>query len=700
MSSSSDPLPFTHPLSYEHASKEVERLTKEINHHNYRYYVENNPEISDSEYDHLLKRLEQLEAQFPELRSPSSPTQSVGVQPEGAFKKVVHRRPMLSLANAYSLEEIKEFLTRVKKFLGLISDNDLSLVCEPKIDGLSFSATYKQGLFVQGATRGNGIEGEDITANLRVIHEFPLQLHLKNPPDFLEVRGEVYMRHDHFASLNLERAHQELPLFANPRNAAAGSLRQLDPSITRQRNLNYFIYNCSESSTKLAISHSEALMKLKEAGFCINPYIEECHSVEEIAAYYQRLYDLRSQLDYDIDGLVYKVNQLELQEALGTVARSPRWAIAHKFPAEQAKTRIEKIIVQVGRTGALTPVALLVPINIGGVIVSRASLHNIDEIERKDVREGDMVIVERAGDVIPYIRAVDPSFRPSSSKPYQFPTECPACGNHVIREEGEAVIRCTGGFNCPEQVIEKLRHFVSRAAFDIEGLGDKQISFFWEKDWIRSPIDIFQLPEKIHQGVVPLSSEAGWGEKSIENLCQAIETSRTISLERFIYALGIRHIGIGNAKLLARFYGTAKEWLSAMKAINTDPTIEDNLLLINGIGNKVVFELKQFMSHPENQFLLEELFKRVRIATNNLQNAFIESSPIMGKTLVFTGTLEKMGRQQAKAKAESLGARIASSVSSKTDFVIAGENAGSKLSEAQKLGITILSEEEWLALIG
>lgn len=700
MSSSSDSLSFTHPLSYEHASKEVERLTKEINHHNYRYYVENNPEISDSEYDHLLKRLEQLEAQFPELRSPSSPTQSVGVQPEGAFKKVVHRRPMLSLANAYSLEEIKEFLTRVKKFLGLISDNDLSLVCEPKIDGLSFSATYKQGLFVQGATRGNGIEGEDITANLRVIHEFPLQLHLKNPPDFLEVRGEVYMRHDHFASLNLERAHQELPLFANPRNAAAGSLRQLDPSITRQRNLNYFIYNCSESSTKLATSHSEALMKLKEAGFCINPYIEECHSVAEIAAYYQRLYDLRSQLDYDIDGLVYKVNQLELQEALGTVARSPRWAIAHKFPAEQAKTRIEKIIVQVGRTGALTPVALLVPINIGGVIVSRASLHNIDEIERKDVREGDMVIVERAGDVIPYIRAVDPSFRPSSSKPYQFPTECPACGNHVIREEGEAVIRCTGGFNCPEQVIEKLRHFVSRAAFDIEGLGDKQISFFWEKGWIRSPIDIFQLPEKIHQGVVPLSSEVGWGEKSIENLCQAIETSRTISLERFIYALGIRHIGIGNAKLLARFYGTAKEWLSAMKAINTDPTIEDNLLLINGIGNKVVLELKQFMSHPENQFLLEELFKRVRITTNNLQNAFIESSPIMGKTLVFTGTLEKMGRQQAKAKAESLGARIASSVSSKTDFVIAGENAGSKLSEAQKLGITILSEEEWLALIG
>ncbi len=670
--------------------QEYEHLIKEINHHDELYYGHDAPEISDQEYDNLRKKCEEIERDYPELISPDSPSLNVGIKPQEKFGKVEHNVPMLSLANGFREEDIKNFIERVNRFLGFPEESDVDLWCEPKIDGLSFSARFEDGKYVKGATRGDGRMGEDITENLKYVKDFP-KLLKGNPPHILEARGEVYMSHQDFALLNKQREEGGEELFANPRNSAAGSLRQLDPTITAKRPLRYFMYAIGEVSEVISDTQSGLNKALKSYGFVVNENVTLAHDLPEAMKFYNKLEKDRHDLSYDIDGVVYKVNRLDYQERLGTVSRSPRWAIAHKFPAEQAITRLEKITIQVGRTGALTPVAELKPVTVGGVVVSRATLHNEDEIVRKDIREGDIVTVQRAGDVIPQIISVDVTKRDESSKPYHFPENCPVCGGIAIQEEGEAVKRCSNSLFCPAQQIEKLRHFVSRNAFDIEGLGEKQIEAFYKAGLIKTPIDIFELSNK------PISEREGWGKKSAENLFSAIDKSKNISLERFIYALGIRYIGEATAKLLARHYKTMDVWVNAMKeAGNRESDTYRELCNIDGIGPKLISEMVKFFMNPDNINFINELAAKLNIKDVEVTES---NSPLSGKTIVFTGTMALMTRSEAKARAEKLGAKVAGSVSAKTDFVVAGEDAGSKLKKASELGVKIISEEEWISLI-
>ncbi|MCL4679123.1 MAG: NAD-dependent DNA ligase LigA [Alphaproteobacteria bacterium] len=685
-------------LDREDARARHAALVKEIRRHDEAYYTHDAPIVSDAEYDELRKQLEVLETQYPELVTESSPTQTVGAAPSSGFKKVRHAVPMLSLANAFSEEDVNDFLDKIRRFLGLPEGEPIELVGEPKIDGLSCSLRYEHGKLVQAATRGDGAEGEDITANVKTILDIP---HTLNPgaPDILEVRGEIFMNRKKFMSWNAEQAAITKKPFANPRNAAAGSVRQLDASKTAGRPLHFFGYALGEVSEKFATSQEEIRLSLAAWGIPETPY-KLCKNTAEIMAFYESLLQRRADLDYEIDGVVYKVNRLDWQERLGFVSRSPRWAVAHKFPAEQAVTRLEAISIQVGRTGALTPVARLEPITVGGVVVSNATLHNEDEIRRKDIRVGDYVVIQRAGDVIPQIVSVVLEKRSKNPGPeYKFPNTCPICGSHAIREEGEAIRRCTGGLVCPAQAVERLKHFVSRLAFDIEGLGSKIIEQFWEEDLVRSPADIFTLEERNKTSLTPIRAKEGWGDLSEKNLFAAINSRRTVPFNRFIYALGIRQVGEATAKKLASVYGTLENLKSALIAAQ-DETGEAraDLLAIEDIGPSVAADLIGFFAEDHNLQQLERLESLLTIQPYEAPKT--GDSPVAGKTVVFTGTLTKLTRAEAKAGAERLGAKVAGSVSKKTDYVIAGEDAGSKLKKAQELGVTILTEDDWLALIG
>ncbi|MFO1242351.1 MAG: NAD-dependent DNA ligase LigA [Rickettsiales bacterium] len=683
-------------VSEREAAMEIERLSTELRAHDIAYHQKDAPTISDAEYDAMKRELKALEEKYPHLAEKNSPTKSVGAAPASGFKKHKHLKPMLSLENAFDGEDVEDFFARVRRFLGLSADEVIECLCEPKIDGISFSATYKNGKYVTGSTRGDGTEGEDITENLATVG-LPKTLNVTKPPAVVEIRGEVYMDKRDFLKLNERRKAEEEPLFANPRNAAAGSLRQLDVSITESRKLNYFAYGLGEAEDFEIETQHDFVTWCKQAGFVTNSETGIAHDAEKIGKLHEKLLHQRPDLPYDIDGMVIKVNRLDWQQRLGTVGRTPRWAIAYKFPAEQAITVLEKIDIQVGRTGALTPVARLTPVNVGGVLVSNATLHNEDEIERKDIREGDTVRIQRAGDVIPQIVAVEKDKRPAHSKAYHYPDTCPVCGSPAVREEDEAVRRCTGGLVCKAQQVERLKHFVSRRAFDIDGLGEKQIFAFWEEDMIAAPADIFTLEMRNGKDFQPLEEREGWGEKSATKLFTAITKARNVSLERFIYALGIRHIGEGNGSLLAKHYGTLTHWTEEMEKVAAgDVAAKEELLSIHGVGNSVAEAVHDFFAVPEQKQIFDALCLQVNVRD---AEKVASDSPVAGKTVVFTGALA-MSRDEAKAEAQSLGAKVAGSVSAKTDYVVAGEDAGSKLTKAKELGVTVLTEAEWKALIG
>ncbi|MBK6896898.1 MAG: NAD-dependent DNA ligase LigA [Alphaproteobacteria bacterium] len=682
--------------THEDAGARHAELVAEIRRHDAAYYTHDAPIVSDAEYDALRQELEELEARYPGLITPDSPTQTIGAAPSSGFKKVRHAAPMLSLSNAFTQEDIEDFIGKIRRFLGLPDDTQIELVAEPKIDGLSCSLRYEKGKLVQAATRGDGAEGEDITANVKTIPDVP---HTLKPgaPDILEVRGEIYMDRKKFMSWNAEQAAITKKPFANPRNAAAGSVRQLDATKTAGRPLHFFGYALGEVSEKFATSQEEIRKKLADWGIPETPY-RLCKNTTEIMAFYDSLLQRRADLNYEIDGVVYKVNRLDWQERLGFVSRSPRWATAHKFPAEQAITRLEAIDIQVGRTGALTPVARLEPITVGGVVVSNATLHNEDEIKRKDIRVGDYVVIQRAGDVIPQVVKVLTEKREPGSLEYQYPDLCPVCGSHAIREEGEAVRRCTGGLICPAQAVERLKHFVSRLAFDIEGLGSKIIEQFWEEELVRSPADIFTLEERNESSLTPIRNKEGWGDLSEKNLFTAINSRRTIPLNRFIFALGIRQVGEATAKKLAVVYGTLDNLKSSLiTAQDENSETRADLLSIEDIGPSVADDLIGFFAEDHNLEQLDRLQSLLTIEPYEAPK--VGDSAVAGKTVVFTGTLTKLTRAEAKAGAERLGAKVAGSVSKKTDYVIAGEDAGSKLKKAQELGVKILTEDEWLTLI-
>ena len=630
----------------------------------------------------------------------------MGAAPVAAFGKVVHRVPMLSLGNAFDDEDVREFVARVRRFLGLGSDDALEFTAEPKIDGLSISLRYEQGEFVEAATRGDGAEGENVTRNVATIKAIPKTLKGKDVPAVIDVRGEIYLRHDDFARLNKDQADAGAKVFANPRNAAAGSLRQLDTSVTASRPLQFFAYTWGEAKLQQK-TQADAVAAFKRWGLPVNPLMATCQSADEMIAYYTRIGTQRAGLGYDIDGVVYKVNRLDLQERLGFVSRSPRWAIAHKFAAEQATTVLRDIEIQVGRTGSLTPVARLEPVTVGGVVVTNATLHNEDEIKRKDVRIGDTVIVQRAGDVIPQVVGPVLDKRPKGAKPYVFPTTCPVCGSHAVREADDAeasggvVRRCTGGLICPAQAKERLKHFVSRLAFDIEGLGEEKIEQFYADERIRSPADIFTLQERNGRDFPKLEEQKGYGKKSIEKLFQAIDARRKIGLQRFLFALGIRHVGEGTSRDLAKAYLTWDAFRAGVdaavaggKGSEAYGDIDD----IDGIGETVADALIEFFKEPHNQEVVGALLQHVTVMPYERIAAVV--SPVTGKTVVFTGTLEKFSRNEAKATAERLGAKVSGSVSGKTDYLVAGADAGSKLAKARDQGVTVLSEDEWLQLIG
>ncbi|MEW5704690.1 MAG: NAD-dependent DNA ligase LigA [Pseudomonadota bacterium] len=685
-------------LTEAEAATELARLAEAIARHDAAYYRRDAPLVSDAEYDALRRRNAAIEKKFPKLVRPDSPSRRIGAAPAEGFRKVTHAIPMLSLDNAFDEKDIAEFFGRVRRFLKLGQDTPVTVMAEPKIDGLSSSLRYERGAFVLGATRGDGVTGEDITENLRTIADIPGKLKGEKVPEALEVRGEAYMARRDFLKLNEARAKAGEMLFANPRNAAAGSLRQLDPSITAERKLSFFAYGWGETSVALGQTQWEAMERLRKMGLATNPLAELSASEGDAARFYDRIQEKRAELPYDIDGIVLKVNRLDWQERLGTASRAPRWAIARKFPAEQAETRLLDIRIQVGRTGALTPVAVLEPVTVGGVVVSRATLHNEDEIRRKDVRKGDTVLIQRAGDVIPQVLGIVAKKRPKNAEPFPFPTHCPECHSLALREEGEATRRCTGGLICPAQAVERLRHFVSRDAFDIEGLGKKQVAFFWKEGRIRGPVDIFRL-EKTDAAAKPrLADCEGWGEVSARNLFRAIAARREISLARFIYALGIRQVGQATARLLARNYVSLENWRRAMREAEDRATAAyRDLLNIDGIGPGVADDVLGFFAEPRNEEVLEALCKEVRVLDFQAPQA---TSVLAGKTIVFTGNLESMTRREAKARAEALGAKVAGSVSAQTDFVVAGPHAGSKLAKAKALGVAIFDEAEWLKRTG
>ena len=683
-------------LSAEEAAGELARLAALIAHHDRLYHQLDKPEISDAEYDALVRRNGAIEARFPALVRADSPSRRVGAAPAAGFRKVAHAVPMLSLGNAFVEEDVAEFATRLRRFLNFADEDELALVAEPKIDGLSCSLRYEGGRLALAATRGDGAEGEDVTRNVLTIKDVPHRL-AGGAPAVLEVRGEVYMSRADFLAMNRERSALGGEVFANPRNAAAGSLRQPNPAVTAARPLRFFAYALGEVSADVAATHREMRQRLADWGFSLNEPARTCRDVGELMAYYREIEAGRAELPFDIDGVVYKVDRYDLRERLGATAKGPRWAIAHKFPAEQARTRLLKINVQVGRTGALTPVAELEPVNVGGVMVARATLHNEDEIARKDLRAGDMVVVQRAGDVIPQIvRSLEHA---ADSAPFAMPDTCPECGSLAVREEGEVVRRCTGGLICPAQALERLRHFVSRDAFDIEGLGEKIIAEFWAEALIRRPGDIFRLAERDKGSLKPLRKRPGWGEKSAANLFEAIEARRIVPLDRFIFALGIRQIGQATARLLARTYGTYGVWSAAMLAAVADRegVAWAELTGIDQIGPAVAGDLAEFFLEPHNLEILADL--TAEVAVGDFEPPQITESPVSGKVLVFTGTLSAMSRGEAKARAEALGAKVAGSVSAKTDYLVAGADAGSKATKAVALGVKVLDEAAWLALL-
>lgn len=679
-------------LTEEQAKAELARLAMEIAYHDRAYHQNDAPEITDADYDALRQINTEIETQFPALIRSDSPTNRVGGTPDSGFSKLRHRVPMLSLDNAFDAEEFAEFCARARRFLGWTEK--LAIMAEPKIDGLSINLTYENGAFVRGATRGDGTEGEDVTANLRTMRDaIPERLHGAAPAS-IEIRGEVFMNKADFLALNEAQAAAGQKLFANPRNAAAGGLRQLDPRITAVRRLSLYAYAMGETSEQVAESHAGYLERLRNWGFAVNPLSRLLATEDEAAAFQAEIGAQRSGLPYDIDGVVYKIDNLGLQRRLGFVGRAPRWAIAWKFPAEQATTVLKEIRIQVGRTGALTPVAELEPVNVGGVLVARATLHNEDEIARKDLRIGDTVVVQRAGDVIPQVVSVVVD-KPRGEKAYEYPSVCPACGSHAVRPPGEVVRRCTGGLICPDQRVERLIHFVSRNAFDIDGLGEKTIQEFYAEGWLHGPADLFHLPEREAE----IAVREGWGKLSASNLSRAIRARRVIALERFIFALGIRRIGDANAKLLARHYGSYANWRAQMLAATASGS-DERLTLgsILGIGPAIAEELAEFFGEPRNVTALDELAAELTI--EDAAAAETADSQVAGKTVVFTGTLETMTRPEAKARAESLGAKVTDSVSKKTDIVVVGADAGSKARKAVELGVRTVTEAEWRELVG
>lgn len=679
-------------ITEDEAKKQLEYLAKEIEKADIAYYQNDAPYLDDAAYDKLRRLNDALEAKFPALIRNDSPSKRVGAMVKSEFKKVELSVPMLSLADIFSEEELKDFIMSIKRFLN--SSDDIIFTSEPKMDGLSFSALYVNGIFTRGSTRGDGKIGEDITENLKAIRGFPLFLN-KEAPEVFEVRGEVFMSKADFLALNQKNEEEHKKTFANPRNAAAGSLRQLDTRITKERRLSFLVYTWGEVSEIRWKSQVEFLEYVKELGFPVNPYNKVCHNEQELLDSFETLMENRADLPYDIDGIVYKVNDLELQKRLGFLTRTPRWAIAHKFPAEQAITRLNNIRVQVGRTGALTPVADLEPVNVGGVLVSHATLHNEDEIKRKDIRIGDMVIIQRAGDVIPQVVSVLTEKRSTELPEFQFPTVCPECGAHAIREEDEAVRRCTGGLSCPAQAVERLRHFVSREAFNIEGLGDKVIDEFYKEGIIKTPYDIFTLEERNKPAdlfsasqSLNLENREGWGKKSVSKLFDAINKSKSISLQKFIYALGIRQVGTATAYLIAKHYHTFTAFMSAM--VQQDLQL---LVSIDGIGPAMAKDIVEFFKEEHNLAVINDLLSVISI--EEFEGITNTTSEIFGKTIVFTGTLTTLTRSEAKSKALAFGAKVAGSVSTNTDYVVAGENAGSKLKKAQELGVKVITEEEF-----
>jgi DNA ligase (NAD+) len=700
-------------LTRAQAKVEHKRLTLEIERHDKAYYQEDAPRISDAEYDALRRRFNAIEARFPELVSSESPSQKIGAAPSGKFRKVRHAVPMLSLDNAFAEQDVLDFVGRIRRFLRLGDDDRIDFSAEPKIDGLSMSLRYERGELVTAATRGDGAEGEDVTANIRTLEDVPKKLKARDVPDICEVRGEVYMTKQAFLALNERQKAAGDTIFANPRNSAAGSLRQKDPAITASRPLGFFAYAWGEMSKMPEDTQSGMIGWFKRCGFKTNPLTKLCHSVEQLLEFHHAIETQRSHLDYDIDGVVYKLDRLDWQQRLGFVSRTPRWAIAHKFPAERAMTVLRDIEIQVGRTGSFTPVGKLEPVGVGGVIVQNVTLHNEDYIrgvggdgeelrEGRDIRIGDTVVVQRAGDVIPQVVDVVLDKRPANAKPYKFPKKCP-CPLHtdVVREEtatGEegARARCTGEFACPYQKIEHLKLFASRRAFDIEGLGEKQIEFFFEKGWVKEPADIFALPARNDQ--IRLEQIEGYGETSVRNLFAAIEERRRISLERFIYALGMRHVGETTALALARGYSSWKAFHDAcLRIAKGDEDAAAEMDALDQIGDTVIASIKTYFGESHNRGIVERLTGQVSILDAEKPKS---NSAVAGKTVVFTGALEKMTRDEAKANAERLGAKVSGSVSKKTDYVVAGPGAGSKLAEAKKHGVEVLSEDEWLKMVG
>lgn len=685
-------------LTEEGAKEELKYLAEIIALHDRLYYLEDQPQISDAAYDEFRLRNAAIEKKFPHLIREDSPSLRVGAPLTGPFKKVKHRRAVLSLDNGFEDQDVYDFMDRIRRFLGLPQETPLEIVAEPKIDGLSATLEYEKGAFILGATRGDGIEGEDITQNLKTLRDIPNLIESKDFPALTEIRGEVYMRHEDFMAMNVEREKDNLPLFANPRNAAAGSVRQLDPKVTASRPLKFFAYACDDYAPFHVPTHWAFLERLKACGFVVNPLARLCKSVEEILAYYHELEAQRATLPYDIDGIVYKVNRLDWQKRMGYSARAPRWALAHKFPAQKAQTLLEDILIQVGRTGTLTPVAVLKPVTVGGVVVSRATLHNEDEIARKDVRIGDTVILQRAGDVIPQVLSPVLEKRPENAKPFVFPHTCPVCGSHAIRLPGEVARKCIGGLICTAQAALRLRHFVSRDAFDIEGFGSKHVDAFYKEGLIRSPQDIFTLEKRDQESLTPLRFREGWGSQSAQNLFKSINARHKIPLHRFIFALGIPQVGQATAKLLARHYLSYTVFRDAMIAAKDQESESyTGLISIDGIGPSVSEDLIAFFDEPHNLQVLHNLLEEITVLNETPPQ--ISDSPLANKTIVFTGTLERMTRAEAKVRAESLGAKVSSSVSAKTDYVVVGADAGSKAKAAEALGVKVLGEEAWLKLL-
>ena len=699
----SKPVP-VESLSEAQARRELARLATEIKLADAAYYKEDDPHLSDAEYDALRARNTAIEERFPHLKRSDSPSERVGAEVSEAFSKVQHGVPMLSLDNAFSDEDVAEFVARIRRYLGLDEEERLVITSEPKIDGLSLNLTYEAGKLVRAATRGNGQVGEDVTANARTVEGIPEELAGKDWPEKIEIRGEVYMTGEAFKALNATQEEAGKKVFANPRNAAAGSLRQLDVAITKSRPLRFFAYAWGEVSEKIAETQTDAIVRIGKWGFVTNDLFRPNDTVEGLLEAYRDMAERRAMLGYDIDGVVYKVDRLDWQERLGFVSRFPRWAIAHKFPAERAVTKLEAIEIQVGRTGTLTPVARLKPVTVGGVVVSNATLHNEDEIARLDVRPGDMVEIQRAGDVIPQVLGVMDADRKDRPGPFTMPHECPECGSAAVREideKGEEDVRrrCTGGLTCPAQAVERLKHFVSRKALDIDGLGGKQIELFHSKGVVRGPQDIFRLQDRIaEEGLEPLKKWEGFGETSAQNLFEAIDARRTPPFQRFLNGLGIRHVGETTSGLFARsFLKWETFWDTVRKASDGDEAAEAELLSIDGVGKTAVGSLKDFAAEPHNKEMLDGLLAEIEVED---AEAAATDSPVAGKTIVFTGTLERMTRDEAKSRATALGAKVSGSVSKKTDIVVAGPGAGSKLKKAEELGLQVMSEDDWLDLAG